>query len=145
MDAMQLGQLLSLVALAIGAVTAGWAMVQASATVASAAPVSAATSSSAASTARPLPLSRYSTLRRPRDAFAEIVLRAIFAGQEAVGEAVEGEDAEAVASDDVAQRAFKLVALDQIVPGLERRPAASNPPSCGDCKRFLDPRRRRNC
>jgi len=53
-------------------------------------------------------------------AFAEIRLAPILARQEPVCEPVEGNDPKPVRKRDVAQRAFELSALDQIVPGLKR-------------------------
>jgi hypothetical protein len=51
--------------------------------------------------------------------FVEVLLRPVFAGEEAVGEAVEGKDREPVAERRVAQVLLELLALDEIVPGLE--------------------------
>ena len=63
-------------------------------------------------------------------AFAEIVLATVLAGEEAVGEAVEGEDAEPWRRATSRSVALEALALDQIVPGLQRAPASNPEPRC---------------
>src|SRR4029453_14713593 len=55
------------------------------------------------------------------DAFVEVLFVPILAGQEAVREPIEGDDAHSLCEGGVAQLAFELGPFDHIVPGLKDR------------------------